>query len=503
MFILIYNIATIISVPRLSICLIGSQETSAQKTLIMDTIKELSQQSIFSESEIIVLLKSFLDQRDEKNDQEYPNVSIYYVDHLPLGNYLNYAVQKAQAPFMIQIEPGSTHVSSSLEQRLLVLEADPSIDVVYSDYYWSYEPFKNILACSDTTKCIMQEFNSKLFNFAVPGPEPMWRKNIHERFGYFDGGKKPNTMWSFWRKIVAAGATFKRCPILDMVYFIDLEQTRRSDFGNSLINLMETEYYDMKQFLMPCFADIGVQKDIVIIVPSYNNSTWYKKNLFSLLTQNYRNYRIIYIDDASTDDTGMLVQNFLAQTKQTHKVTLVKNEMRKGCPLANIYYALHNLCKPHEIAVIVDGDDWLASENALAYINKIYQDPHVWLTYGQFAIFPFYLIGWAHQVPHEVMESNAIREYQWCTTHLRTFYVHLFQCIEKESFLYKDRFFPMAGDLALMFPLIELAGKHAYFIPDVLYIYNRANALNEDKINRELQYECEKAARASKKYAAI
>ena len=37
----------------------------------------------------------------------------------------------------------------------------------------------------------------------------------------------------------------------------------------------------------------------------------------------------------------------------------------------------------------MDGDDCVAHENVLAYINNVYQNPDVWLTYGQFAIFPY------------------------------------------------------------------------------------------------------------------
>ena len=53
------------------------------------------------------------------------------------------------------------------------------------------------------------------------------------------------------------------------------------------------------------------EKNFVFIVPSYNNSEWYIKNISSIFNQNYSNYRVIYIDDASTDNTGTLVKNFV------------------------------------------------------------------------------------------------------------------------------------------------------------------------------------------------
>ena len=53
------------------------------------------------------------------------------------------------------------------------------------------------------------------------------------------------------------------------------------------------------------------EKPIVIVIPSYNNKDWYEKNLKSVLTQNYKNYRIIYLDDVSTDRTGELIKKFI------------------------------------------------------------------------------------------------------------------------------------------------------------------------------------------------
>ena len=38
-----------------------------------------------------------------------------------------------------------------------------------------------------------------------------------------------------------------------------------------------------------------------------------------------------------------------------------------------------------------------------------------------------------------------------------------------------------------MFPLLELAGCRAHYISDILYVYNRVNPLNEDKVNHDLQ----------------
>src|SRR5437868_3721405 len=62
------------------------------------------------------------------------------------------------------------------------------------------------------------------------------------------------------------------------------------------------------------------EKNMVIIIPSYNNCKWYERNLQSALSQNYTNFRVIYTDDCSTDGTGGLVEQYLLENDVDKKV---------------------------------------------------------------------------------------------------------------------------------------------------------------------------------------
>jgi glycosyltransferase involved in cell wall biosynthesis len=248
-------------------------------------------------------------------------------------------------------------------------------------------------------------------------------------------------------------------------------------------------------------AEILEQKPLVIVIPSYNNKDWYQYNLESVLKQEYENFRVIYLDDASTDETGRLVREYLADKDVKNRVTLIENEERVGA-LANIYRAVWR-CSPAEIVVTVDGDDWLSHEFVLQRINEAYADPDVWMTYGQFNTFPEGLGFGAQPLPEWVIQEGSFRSYDWVTTHLRTFYAGLFQKINKEDLLYKDRFFPVTWDLGFMFPMLEMSGTHSRFIPHVLYIYNVATPLSDNKLQRELQQTLETFIRKQKRYNPI
>ena len=260
-----------------------------------------------------------------------------------------------------------------------------------------------------------------------------------------------------------------------------------------------------KFLILSCFilfSNVSAnEKAIVVVIPSYNNKDWYQYNLDSVLSQNYHNFRIIYIDDASPDGTGNLVKTYIEKKNQQHRVTLIQNTQREGS-LANVYKGVW-LCAPNEIVANLDGDDWFNDENVLAKLNQVYADPNVWVTYGQFVYYPCGTPGWAAQVPPEIIEQNAFRDYNWVTTALRTFYAGLFHKIKIDDLLYNGAFFRMAGDLAYMWPIVEMAGHHSRFIPDVLYVYNVDTPINDGKINPDHQQNLGFETRAKPKYAPI
>ncbi len=240
-------------------------------------------------------------------------------------------------------------------------------------------------------------------------------------------------------------------------------------------------------------------KKIAIVVPSYNNHQWYKHNLFSLCSQDYDNFRAIYVDDYSSDKTGELVENFIKEKNLSKQIHLIHNSVRVGA-MRNLYNIIHS-CDDNEIIIILDGDDWFAHNGVLKKINAIYSDQNCWMTYGQYMSWPDNVIGYSRQIPFHITESNNFRAYEWCSSHLRSFYAWLFKMIKKEDLISPyGNFYPMAWDQAMMFPMLEMSGHRAKFINDVLYVYNAANPINDSKVNRELQRNLEMIIRIQKRY---
>ncbi len=243
------------------------------------------------------------------------------------------------------------------------------------------------------------------------------------------------------------------------------------------------------------------ERPLVVVIPSYHNAEWYQRNLDSVFMQQYQNYRVIYIDDCSPDGTGNLVEKYVKDQEQENRVTIIHNTKRRGA-LANHYRAIH-MCENHEIVLCLDGDDWLKHKHVFERVNYAYKDPNVWLTYGQYEIYPTSELGHCRKLPESIISHHAYRECMWVTSALRTFYAGLFKQIKLQDLLLDGNFFQASGDLAFMYPMLEMANGKFTFIDDILYVYNCATPHNDFKMRVLVQIFSSNVIRARKKYKAI
>jgi hypothetical protein len=100
--------------------------------------------------------------------------------------------------------------------------------------------------------------------------------------------------------------------------------------------------------------------------------------------------------------------------------------------LENLYRHIHT-CDDQEIVILLDGDDWLAHRRVLQTLNVVYAESHCWMTYGQYTSWPAPVPGYSRPIPDQITETNTFRKYDWCASHLRSFYAWLFKRINRED----------------------------------------------------------------------
>ena len=235
-------------------------------------------------------------------------------------------------------------------------------------------------------------------------------------------------------------------------------------------------------------------------MPFYNVGEWITWCVRSVKAQKYDNYRCFLVDDISTDNSVDIIQK---EIKDNDKFTLIQNTDKKYA-LLNIHDTLEAAdLNDEDIVVILDGDDWLAGPDVLSKLNDIYNSENCHMTYGSYVEYPSNVRGkFAKQIPDNIINENLFRESEWMSSHLRTFKFKLWKKINKDDFVYSktEKFYKAAWDLAFVFPMLEMVGDKAKYVKDIMYVYNRQNPLNEDKINHPIQLSEEVEIRSKIKY---
>ena len=244
-----------------------------------------------------------------------------------------------------------------------------------------------------------------------------------------------------------------------------------------------------------------------IIVPFYNVERWIKATVNSVKAQSYTNYQCILVDDMSTDSSTQVARDAISNDD---RFLLIENKEKKYV-LQNIVMAIETSCPEDEdVIVILDGDDWLYGKDVLATLNDTYSTKDCLLTYGSYVEYPSGVRGkFSKQVPQHVVENNLFRKAEWMTSHLRSWKFSLWDKLDhRKSFVEPDvidekNHFANCWDLAYMFPLLELAGNKTLFIPKIMYVYNRQNPLNVDKLDHSTQLLMERKIRNMESYDPI
>lgn len=224
-----------------------------------------------------------------------------------------------------------------------------------------------------------------------------------------------------------------------------------------------------------------------IVIPAYNAEEWIERVLTSVQSQSYSNYECIVCDDISTDSTWDKIKSF----KSNEKIKRSLNKEKKFA-LKNIYDSTRSINpSPDDVIVVLDGDDWLANENVLSKLNEYYMKEECLLTFGSFVRYPDGGIGEeASDYSKGVVENNDFRQDQWRASHLKTFKYSLWEKVKVEDLHDDDgNFYEISYDQAMMLPMLEMAGKKAKYIPEVLCVYNvgNPNAVNKTRVERQYQ----------------
>lgn len=117
------------------------------------------------------------------------------------------------------------------------------------------------------------------------------------------------------------------------------------------------------------------QANITVVITAYNRASYIEHAIRSVLKQTYAKWKLLIMDDASSDDTVARVQPYL-HDKRIRLITLEKNE--------GISRVLNRALKEvdTEAFVQLDSDDWLEKTALKRFVKAMKRNPKAALYYG-------------------------------------------------------------------------------------------------------------------------
>ncbi|TCQ95793.1 glycosyl transferase family 2 [Sphingobacterium sp. JUb20] len=285
-------------------------------------------------------------------------------------------------------------------------------------------------------------------------------------------------------------------PVYEVV--LSLISTLEQNFSMEFNQFLETIIPNAFLLLKNKISNV-ISHKIYIISPFRNAVNYIDDYLNSVLKQSFRNYQIIMIDDCSTDNSKEKIPELPIVRK-------IINSKRQFALQNIIDVLMTNKFEDEDVICLVDADDMLPHKYVLNIIDRTYHDNSVLMTYGSMTnIDNIMKIG----ISYTKEEFDNLRLSDWKVTHLRTFKYKVFRellfqdnnlnCLRDDT----GKIFKMPYDMALLFPLLELAGyENIKFINTPTYQY-RLHSENDHLKNRDEQYAGEIQIRRKKRFKQV
>ena len=221
------------------------------------------------------------------------------------------------------------------------------------------------------------------------------------------------------------------------------------------------------------------QNKFKIVIPSYNNEKWVEYNTASIISQTYKNYDVLYINDKSTDNTPELIKN-IKEKYNLENWTILNNpeNMQRGYNVnPNAPHIIDFMDSEDDILMFVDGDDWLINDKVLENLNNYYNQNDPWMTYGGMYCWPSNQKASPQNTEYSdhVHNNKLYRQDVWRASHLRSFKWFLYKQIKKEDLIWSKtgEYYYNAEDLAVSYFCLEMCPKHKIGVVDFpTYAYN-------------------------------
>lgn len=214
------------------------------ESLMDGLMRDLLRQTIAEQIEIIVIDSG--SQQNEKDiverwQQNFKNIKYLRTERESVYEAWNRGIKMARGTYVTNANTDDRHRIDAFEVLAGILEESPEIAVVYS----------SVIGTTQTNETFKSNSANSYYNFnpydfdtlkegCYIGPMPMWRKDLHDKYGLFDPFFVTSGDYEFWFRVAEQGEElFKTDQILglyaDRENSLEKSNKERQLFENRLI----------------------------------------------------------------------------------------------------------------------------------------------------------------------------------------------------------------------------------------------------------------------------
>jgi len=166
--------------------------TYNSEKFIKGCLDDLLNQTLYKKGKLeIIIVNSGSKQNEDHIIKEYlqKNNNIIYIrtEREPLYKAWNRAIKLSSGKYISNANTDDRHKRDAFEVMADFLDDHEEIGLVYADQFVTFHENQTFEECTRAGDLNWPEFDRiQLLHCASCGPQPMWRKSLHENYGYFN-----------------------------------------------------------------------------------------------------------------------------------------------------------------------------------------------------------------------------------------------------------------------------------------------------------------------------
>ncbi len=173
---------------------------------IRGCLEDLERQTIADRLQIVVVDSGSTENEAEiirEFQKRFDNIQYLRTEREPLYAAWNRALRLARGKYLTNANTDDRHRRDAFERLVHALETNPQVTLVYADCLATTVENETFETTTSTRKLEWLDFNARdlLEKGCFVGPQPMWRREVHEEHGDFDPEFPVCGDYEFWLRL--------------------------------------------------------------------------------------------------------------------------------------------------------------------------------------------------------------------------------------------------------------------------------------------------------------